>query len=388
MSHDMYELLREAKAGAPPARYTVDEIVAGGRRRRRRHRVAWTGGAAAGVAVLVAAALAAPQVLVGRHGAGPAPAPAAASVRPAATPAAAAAALAYPAAPFAYAFHGYTAGEFEVSDPVLVTPGYQEAFVRRHGETEDLYGSAGEVVATAPAASTMLTVYRPGVFRPTRFLHAEPVRVHDRPGYFGADITYRDERGPHPRPALAWQYADNAWAVLSNLTPTVYTKADLIKIAEGLPGSPAYPATVAFRASWTPPGYRVTSAGTTDDYPNGGPYLVSSIRLVTTRPAYQNLTQTIDASQTGTPTIRVALYPVAWTDSTHRHPGSPATCNPGNHSLCYRMTADGKYLAEVVGSGGQSQADLKRILDGLTFAQVGDGSTWFPLAEAVPGGAV
>jgi hypothetical protein len=387
MSQDLYELLQAAKADAPPMRHTVDDIVADGRRRRGRRRVGWAGGTSAVLVAVVAASVAVPQ-LVSRptHGAAGPAAPASST---AASPTAAA--FRYPDALFAYGFRGYTVGHFEVSTPILVTPGYQEAYVRKDGEVLNLYGDNGTkkgiVVATAPGYSGMLTVYRPGVFQPTRFLKAEKIQVHGRPGYYGADITYRDSSNePHPRPALAWQYADNAWAVVSNLTPTVYSKADLIQVAEGLTGSVAYPATVAFKASWVPSGYVLTSAGGSDDYPNGGPEMVSSVRLVRTRPSYRDLTQTVDASQAGTPTIRIALYPKAWADATHLKPGVPAYCNPGNRDLCFRMTPDGNYLAEVFSSGGLSQTELRRILDNLTFAAVDNPSAWYPVTEAVPAG--
>jgi hypothetical protein len=372
MKDPMHELLMAAKDDPPPLRHTVDDIVADGRRRVVRRRAAWAGGASAVLVAVLAAVVAAPQVLAGgRPGSAGSPSPSTSTVT-------------YPDAPFAYAFHGYTVGHFEVSAPILVTPGYQEAYVRKDGEVLNMYGAHNEVVATAPGYSGALTVYRPGVFQPTRFQHATPVTIHGRPGYYGADIPYRDTGEPHPRPALAWQYADNAWAVLSNETRTVYSRADLIAVADHFALGGAYPATVAFTASWLPPGYLLTSAGAWDDHPGGGPEMVSSVRLVTARPSYQSLTQTVDAAQAGVPTFRVALYPRAWANPGDVKPGSPAYCNPGNRDLCYRMTPDGAYLAEVVSSGALNQSDLRRILDGLTFATVTDRATWYPVTEAVP----
>jgi hypothetical protein len=383
MSADISELLREAKAGAPPLRHTADDIVAAGRRRRERRRMAWAGGGAAAVVAVLAAAVVVPQVVAGGRGDRVAPG---ASAAPAPDSGAAAAPVSYPEALFAYGFKGYTVGKFEVSAPVLVTPGYQEAYVRKDGELLNLYGEGKKVVASTAGYSGMLTVYRPGVFKPTRFAKGEPVRVHGRPGFFATDVPYStDPNEPHPRPALAWQYADDAWAVVSNLTPTVYSRADLISVAEGLAGSAAYPATLAFKAGWTPAGYVVTSAGATDDSPNGAPYMVSSVRLVTARPSYRDLTEPVDASHAGKPTIRIALYPKEFTDGSHQKPGSAAYCAAGNHDLCFRMTPDGKYLAEVVGSGSQTQEELKRILDNLVFAPVQDRSAWFPVTGAVPG---
>jgi hypothetical protein len=366
MTNDIQELLRaartEAAAAAPPMRHTVDDVVAGGRRRGKRRLIGWATGGVAAAAVLALAV---------SPTAAPAPAP-----QPPED--VAAAPLSYPTGEFEVGFAGYSVGPFEVSAPILVTPGYQESFVRRDHETENLYGEGNVVVASSPGFSALLTVYRPGVFQPSRFATGEQVDVHGRLGRYSTDVTYQAGDGPDPRAALAWQYADNAWAVVSVLTPTLYSRAELITIAGGLTGAPAARMAVAFKPTWTPPGYVLTSAGTTDDYPNGGPYMVSSLRLVRTRPAYHDLTQTVDAAKNA-PTVRIALYPKAFTDATHQHPGSAAYCNPGNADLCFRMTADGQYLAEVFSSGGLPQTDLRKILDGLQFAQIPDHSTWFPV---------
>jgi hypothetical protein len=93
----------------------------------------------------------------------------------------------------------------------------------------------------------------------------------------------------------------------------------------------------------------------------------------------------VHVERTRTPTVRVALYPKAWTDDSAQKPGVSAYCNPGNRNLCYRMTPDGNYLAEAFSaSGSLTQAQLKQILDGLVFAPVENRSAWFPVTEAVP----
>jgi hypothetical protein len=393
---DVHELLQVAKADPPPMRRSVDDVLAAGRRRRRRGRIAWGSGTSAVLVAAAAAAVAVPRVVADRR---EEPPPAAVAA-PANVPSSSAGATVTPgptAAPspaksapwLAYGFRGYTAGQFVVSSPILVTPGYQEAFVRKGNELDHLYDASGAIVASTPATSAMLTIYRPGVFNPARFARGEPVKVRGRPGYFGADVPYHASEGPRPRPALAWRYADDAWAVVSNLTPTVYSRSDLIRVAEGLAMDGEYPATVAFKASWLPPDYRLTSAGSTDDYPQGGSYMVSSVRLITALPSYRGLTEPVNAEKSGQSTVRIAIYPLSWTDASHRRPGtSTAYCNAGNASLCYRMTPDGKYLAEAVGSGGQKPVDLKKILDGLAFASIEDPSSWYPLTIALPVGPI
>ncbi|WP_344617685.1 hypothetical protein, partial [Dactylosporangium salmoneum] len=295
--------------------------------------------------------------------------------------------VAYPSAKFSYSFAAYSAGPFAITGPVLVTPGYQELYVRRGGETFDLYDGAvtggKKVVATSAGFSALVTVYRPGAFQPTRFTSGEPVRVHGRPGFYAADVPYQPGESTS-RGALAWQYADNAWATVASVTPDGYTKAEFLQIAEGLTTAPARTATTPVKLRWTPTGYVLTSAGSTDGYPNGASYMVSSVRLVKARPAYTGLVATVDASATGTATVRVSVYPIEFTDSTHQVPGA-ASCNAGNPNLCYRMTDDGKYLVEIDSNGGVPESDLRRVLDSAQLAQPADPSTWFPVTGAVPG---
>jgi hypothetical protein len=375
MSQNMQDLLEQARAdalgSAPPMRRDVDQVVQAGRTRAVRGRLLRVG-AGAGTAVAVAAALALPHAFGG--------APAATPAAPAAS-AAPAAPLTYPADKFAYAFTGYQAGPFTVSEPILVTPGYQESYVRRGDEMENLYDGTKEdrVVASVPGYSALLTVYRPGTFEPTRFNGAEAVRVAGHPGLYAPAVHYQPGDDSPSKGALAWQYAEDAWATLASVTPDGYSKAEFVQIAAGLAAAPPTTATSPVKLTWTPPGYGLTSAGATDDYPNGGPYMVSSQRLIKTRPAYTGLTATVDASATGSPTFRVGVFPVSFADNSHVRPGAASYCNDGNANLCYRMTSDGKYLIEISSNGGLSTADLRRVLDSAKLADPADRSTWSPV---------
>ena len=223
---ELYELLEAAKSDPPPMRRSVDDVVAMGRRRRvlRRARAS-----AVVVAVAVATAVTAPHVLTG-HGSSSGSSASSSIASPAAHD------PGYPAALFDYGFRGYTVGRFQVEAPSLVTPGYQESYIRENGELETIGGAPGEPATSVPGYSAVLTVYRPGAFTPTRFAGAQSVRIHGRTGYFtgyyAPDLFYRAEpTAPHPRSAFAWQYADNAWAVISSLN-TSYSRDDMVEIAE------------------------------------------------------------------------------------------------------------------------------------------------------------
>ncbi|MGI5246759.1 hypothetical protein [Dactylosporangium sp. CA-139066] len=375
MSQNMQDLLQQARAdalaAAPPMRSDVDQVVKAGRSRAVRGRLL-RAGAGAGTAVAVAAALALPHAF----GGAPAQTPAAGAAP------ATAAALSYPQGTFAYGFRGYTAGVFTVSAPILVTPGYQEAYVRRGDEMETMYdGSApGSVASSVPGYSALLTVYRPGAFQATRFSGAQAVSVNGRPGLYSPSVHYQPGDTSPSTGALAWQYADNAWATVASVTPDGYSKAEFVQIAAGLTAAPATTPKTPVKLTWTPPGYGLTSVGATDDYPNGGPYMVSSQRLIKTRPAYTGLTATVDASAAGSPTFRVGVFPVAYANSSKAHPGTASYCNSGNADLCYRMTPDGKYQIELHSSGGLSQADLRHVLDSAQVADPANPQSWFPIS--------
>ncbi|WP_433082515.1 hypothetical protein ACQP1P_01965 [Dactylosporangium sp. CA-052675] len=365
----MQDLLTQARtdalAEAPPMRREVEDFVTAGKRRRTRHRLLQGGGGAA--ALLIGLALV----------------PALSSPSPAPAPASVAAPVSYPDSGWTYGFKGYRTGDFTVTAPEHITPGYQELYVQRGKEVSKLYGgSGGDVVASSPLYSANITVYRPGVFQPSRFTGGEAVTVKGRPGLFKQSLKYIDSSDLAPGVALAWQYADNAWAVVSSVVQGEYDKAELLQLASGLAPSAATPATVAIKASFVPAGYTLVSAGRTDDFPSGASYMAASIRLSRTVPSYASLTEPIDASTGHGPTVRIALYPVEFTDSTHRKPGGASFCNSGNANLCFRMTAGGRYLAEIYADGGAAipQSDLLKTLDGLQFADPKRPSTWFPIA--------
>jgi hypothetical protein len=382
MSQNMQDLLRQARTDAlseaPPMRRGVDEMVAAGRRRRGRHRLLQGGVTATVTAAAVFAAIALPQVL-GSKGAD---APAGVAAPPAV-------AVTYPAGDWAYGFKGYKTGEFTVTGSEHITPGYQELYVRRGNQLSTLHGDGDAVVASSPRYSANITVYRPGVFQPSKFAAGEKLTVNGRPGLFVSSVKYIDASDIDPGVALAWQYADNAWAVASSVVTGQFNRAELLQLASGLASSAASPATVAIKAKYAPPGYFLTSAGRTDDFPSGASYMTASLRLVTTRPSYAALTEPVDASSAHGPTIGIALYPVEFTDATHQRPGGASYCDPVNAHLCYRMSADGKYLAEIYADGGAdvSQPELLKTLENLDIADPGQASTWFPLPDAVPASA-
>ncbi|MCA2214635.1 hypothetical protein [Jidongwangia harbinensis] len=410
MQHDLYDLLQAAKSDAPPARYTVDDAVAAGRRRQGRRRVALTGAASFAVVAAVAGAVVLPQALAGRTPGRPD----VAAATGATTKAAADVPFTYPAGDFQFGFRGYTVGKYRVTDPVLVAPNFQQADIRVGNETETMYGSdsaadekatedkkngrpfkSGERKAspddvTGPKFALKLTVYRPKAFSPERFrtFKAEPVTVAGRPGYFSTDMPIdRDPSGGEGLkwPALAWQYADDAWAVIDNVTPDQHGKRDLMSIAAGLRGADAYPASIVFETTYLPEGYRLASGGRGADWPNGGGWAqITGTRYVHGAGSAAGTTTmpVLDPEDSTERDLRINVYDRKWATNSQPPKGQPEDavwCNSGNAQLCYRLLPGGKYVAEVQGSGQESTADLRKVMAGLRFADVDDPAAWFPM---------
>jgi hypothetical protein len=381
VKHDTYDILQAAKADAPPMRHSVDDFVAGGRRLQGRRRAAWATGAAAAAVVAVAAAVVLPQVAAQPNGAS---VPAAASL-----PAAPLRPFVQPEAWVDSSLTGYTVGEFRVTDPVLVTPGYQQASIFK-GDAHQKVELADGTVKTYPWGAA-LTVYRKGVYDPARFSSATPVTVNGRHGLFADDVPYvnvvepkdpkRAAQLPDKEPSLAWQYADDSWAVISSQTDV--SSQEMIKIASGLTSGAPKPAKLAFKASYLPAGYTLTSAGIAPEYAFGGPPQ-SFARFVKGQQPYTRLTEPVAGDRSTARSITFSLIPT-WFSKYSAPKSGPATapfCKERN--LCYRATDDGKHQIQVTGSGDESDAELIRILKGLTFADFDDTSSWFDVTAAAP----
>ena len=401
MKLELSEMLKEAKADAPPPRYNVDDAVAAGRKLQVKRRAAWSGGAAAAAVVAVAAAVAVPQMVTRDSAPNPAAPPAAAAPSKPQP-------FVYPESPWEYGFKGYTVGKYKVSDPFLVTANFQQATIRIGDELEEVYdGSAAsspktpknpkgvpgkddlKVAYSAPGSSLLLTVYRPGAFDPKLFEGGAKVSVDGKSGLYKDNVPIDGEGGPDGQGGLAWQYEDDAWAAIYTTRPNDVAKKDFVKIAEGLTGTKAYPATVVTKLSYLPAGYRLTSGGRSSDWPNGNPsFQTTNLRLVTGdgEAAGKVTTPVFDNEDSKVQDIRINVYRI---DFSERRPPKgtdqdAAYCNSGNSNLCYRLLPGGKWQAEIEGSGAESASELKQVLDGVQFADVEKPSSWYPIESATP----
>jgi len=359
--NDMRQLLEVAKADAPPVRVSVDEIVRSGRRRVRRRWAVRGAGAICGVSAVVLAAVSVlPSGGSGEPG-------------PPGTETVGTVAMAPAPPPFSFTFTGYEVGDFEVADPVEVTPGYERAALKRSnvdvGDGPPITLSAG-----------MLTVYRPGVFQPEGYRSGTPVTVAGREGFAttvqrkvltgGPSLESREH--PVPKwfevPALAWQYADGAWATIESdylAANTIPAEAQR-QLAERFSTRNPAPATAPFRVIHVPDGWKLGSAGPGGLVP--GDTSVATVRYVPEATAFGALTGPVEVDA-----ILITVSPVE-TEGPYPHPFDPP-CPAGQHFCDVKI--DGRYYAEVQDeSGTLSAAQVKAIADGLTFAPVAEKGAW------------
>ncbi|WP_432837423.1 hypothetical protein [Dactylosporangium sp. CA-092794] len=361
MNIDMHELLDVATSDQPPPRDTVDHVVAAGRRRTRRALAQRTGVLGGVVAVAVAAALVW-QSAVPRAGAGDR-APIAAD-RPGGGPA------------FVTTFAGYAVGDFRVGAPAQVTPGYQTATVFH----DNMVVGEGDPITRQVGS---LSVYRPGAFRPEVFQHGTALTVNGRPA-FQAEISYTvnqlDRRTgtgtptpvPHVDVAIAWQYADDAWAVIRGGTAPGFDvpAATLLRLAERFAPGTSAAVKVPYTAGYLPAGWALASAGPHLPIDNEDGSTISWVAFTRSGVSFTGLTEPVDLL--GVPSLSI----VVGRRGTENPVSTP--CPPGEHFCQYPITGT-DYYVEVV-SGALPADELANIAEHLVFDDLTRPDTWHDAA--------
>ncbi|MFV2017307.1 hypothetical protein [Micromonospora sp. LOL_023] len=374
---DLVDLLTSE---SPPLRYSVDEIVKAGQRVQRRRRLGWLTSGVSAVAVLgVAAALAAPSLLGGAS--------------PPATvgeDTAAAQALAVPGPPFTFSFAGYRVGELQVADPIIVSTAYQIAPVYADGMTTndqsvdpDQERSLPDASPQDPTLSAYLTVYRPGAYDPTSLVDTQSVTVAGRPG-----LEVNSSGGAWAaKRTLAWEYAENAWAVLDSMSsePSLPSAGDLRELAAGWRPTPPTTAKVPFTMAYLPAGYsldEVSMHAMTGlngiAFARNGDYaglLFSSPAQPTT-----GLTAPYGGVDGESPAGSFSIY-VGPAENSDQRPSPGVTCLGG---FCNKWFAGDSINVQVASGGRLSNAEMTKILDGISVGDVHDDSTWTEVDVTVP----
>jgi hypothetical protein len=360
----MRELVDLATSQPPPARYTPDDIVAAGQRAER-HRRGWTvAGSAAATVLAVIAAVTVPSLVASNPSAPsntPAP-PQVADPAPAAFPA--------DAPPFTFTFGAYRVGKLQVAKPIVVSTAYQIASIYADGlvtndkPTDDQSSASKE---QPPTLWAYLTVYQPGAY------DSSAPAAPNRGNWANAQT-------------IKWQYAPNAWAVItSKSTEANYpSKDELNQLAAGLrPAEPAV-AKVPFTMSYKPAGYTLDEVGVhampgLNGIANarGGDYgsaLFSKPALPLT-----GLTEPYGGIDGNDPPGSFAVYVVpAGNSNQHASPG--VSCMNG---FCNKWVAGGSVNVQVASGGRLTNAEMTRILNGITVGNVNDDSTWKPVTAAI-----
>jgi hypothetical protein len=341
------DLLDEAKASAPPARYDVEDAVAAGRRLQRRRNAGW----AVAAVVAVSVAIGVPQIAT-RHAAPP--------VQPVVTTTTTA-----PAAPklrsFAYPFAGYTAGRFQVDDLVSVTLSTAQSTIRPSGDPGSVSG--------------YLTVFRPGVVSVGDFF--DSYKSVDNPPINGRRAVLLEPvqaRPTGPTSGMAWEYTPGGWVFVWSLHGHL-KRADLTQVVKRLPLGPNRVARLPFRTTYVPKGYRLIQVD--------GPGVTSGMHFASPTSGVPRLSESgvsfapdaLDSS------LLIRLTSLDASDRA-QWPTTTPVCPEAKHS-CYRSLDGGRYLLRV-SSTSTAESELLKTLKAITVADPDDQGTWTDVNSAAP----
>ncbi|WP_250007158.1 hypothetical protein [Actinoplanes sp. M2I2] len=365
---------------APPMRFTPDDILGLGRRRKRNRRAAAVASAATALAVAVVAV--APNALGGGDDL---------------APAAGGPAMLTVAGPFQGTIVTTEAAGFTISETAQVTDGYQLATITTPQDTA--------------RAAGLVALFRPGVFSAKAYTEGgQKVDVDGRPGWYVPEVRFADE--PDPGPALVWEYAENAYALVAAYhrtgrgagvpepdpsdTTTIYPeppkagppwmdKAQLTTVAAAVRTTDtAEPLRVGVKLPELPSGWSLDSAGTLsstyglldDD---------SHLRLVQGSHTYQDVDQL--RTPAGLASIVISAGPYRASEANLEIAPGEVRCPKVD--WCVWLNADRTWLAAITATAadgsvnnagtGITQATLKAMLSSATIADPADRSSWFPV---------
>ncbi|MBG0565316.1 hypothetical protein [Actinoplanes aureus] len=329
------DLLREAKAEAPPLRLDVDNVVAAGRTRRRRRNTGW----ALGAVVTVAATIAVPQVLARPETRRP-PVVAATSATPSSSPG---------FFPFRALSQPYRVGELRVEEPHQMGVDGSMARIERDGE---------EMGA--------LWILPPGV---SNFTWGDGVSL--------GSTTVNGRRGEYRRAGketggpeyLEWQYAEGATALVW-LSPRL-DHAEGKAVAEAFEPVGDVPATVGFRLGYVPGDYQLMQVNTGAAAP-----MPMRLSFLTTEAALVRLRD--DQAFAADDELRGAALSVSLTRArSSRYPDGEVECAEGE---CRLWRKDAGVLLQAKGLPAE-EPGMKRMLLSVTPAED------VPVDDAVPASA-
>jgi len=374
---DMRQLLETAKGDAPPPRYGVDDIVDAGRRRRRWVLSQRIGGAGVAVVAAVTGLLLVSTNLMlsgGATGGGMAAPPAV--KLPAVQPSA-------DVPPFTFTFGAFSVGAYNVLPPQYVSAAGQHASI-----TTD-YTDAENKKQTAYLGG--LNVYRPGVVPASTFSGgaATALTVQGRTAYESQkqwqpqSVTSTDATGvtttgpPVTYFVLAWQYADNAWAVIDGQPEdaTHVLSVDVeVSLAEHFDSGVAapVPAKVPFTSGYLPAGWRLQSI-------NGQSFGAEDIGSVTVTYAQSDpAAATAPIAPYGdNPRIPAVVITIGQQDAPPADaPKHTENCNTSERFCSWPIPGTRFYLLVRDPSKTLTTDELLKVGQGLVFDNIDRSDTW------------
>ncbi|AGL19935.1 hypothetical protein L083_6425 [Actinoplanes sp. N902-109] len=368
-------------APQPPAYTSTDDIIGRARKMRARRTGATV---AAGVAVLALAVTGASTLGSGGGGgaqqaAGPGASPMASFSAPPATPT-------DPPLPvdkvdFSTTFTGYRAGAYQVGPIGQVTDGYTELPVYRDGETWQ-----DDKNVAFPYAGATITAYDKDVYNTDMFNAAgdATLRVGDLYDVtvngkkaMARDFTYGtpgDANKDWVRTALAWQYADGAWATLMpNFYNSALSRDDAVKIAEGLTTKGKTKVKAPYHLTVVPKGWQAVGA---IQSPESLGMALSGVTLH--RGPVADPSTRVDAVLPGTLTIMV--FKGMTEDELKgrgKVQGDGVHCAAKGQS-CFIRQGDYTVNVDVYGDV-LSDAQFRQVVDGIQLTDPADQKTWVPV---------
>jgi hypothetical protein len=378
-------MLSASKENPPPPRYTADDVLAAGRKQQGRRRALLTGVGSAAAVVAVAAAVAVPQMVTRTS-----------STNQSGISNQSAAGGAKKQAPFTYPTKGFFGNiapfksvGLSSEGTVQVTTSYQVATIVAPGNGTPTQDKNGKLHQPANSVGDAV-VYRAGVFDPSAAIKSgSKVTVGGNVGYYtGSKPTGpadKKKAASSSNATLTWEYAKDSWAVVSVRATAKLSQGDLISLAESVTSTTGTEQTVDFKLGYVPKGYTLEAAGSSDSSllapVDGGSFL----RVVNGSTDYTGLTGPIldgpivGAERLRLPTLSLTALP-AW-DS--KFAGSTAGACDSTGDICFKSTADGKFIVEVNGGGYVSGPELLKVVQGVTFADPTNPNSWFKATSAV-----
>ncbi|MEV6691605.1 hypothetical protein AB0M35_09090 [Micromonospora sp. NPDC051196] len=378
------EVVDAVTEDGPPLTHSVDEIISAGRRAERRRRAGFASAGAAGlVVVAMAGSFALTSITSTTSGRSSAAGQNANATWP-------------EAPPFTFTFTAFDAGKFRVADPIVASTAYQIAPVYQTDrittelqptsqEQKELFEKLPDGVTrnTTGAHHAYLTLYRPGAFNPAGLTGGTPLTVA------GRQAISTSATNP-PNRQLAWEYADDAWAVLTafaySADPSIQ---DMSVLVTALAPSPVVPARLPFQVGYLPSGYTPVEIGS-GTYPglNGiaaaedGNY--GGATYANPAPATTGLVRPYGDDEGLPVPSSFTIYVGPSATSNQAAQAGETRCYPHAQTpFCNVWSADGAVVVQVLSTGQLSAAEMTRIAESIEVLDVHDKSAWLPASEAL-----